>query len=323
MNSMATSIFDILIQPGRRLHLVKKWLESEVWSKNRFESLKPLQYLEKSEEIVKKAEDLILTSAPSLYDEIVAESLGTPCITDTMKENPQIAVVILDGLSIREMPQLLELAKPTGFQILKSEYGIAALPSDTMSFVEQRIIGKKLGPSQLVGRKELKEKGITYHYYDSSTRLFELQAGAPFLLWSSFPDGTYMNYEAKSSQHFESMLKQFDVIWKNIVMAIPKEYRIIITSDHGYIYFGSGLDSDHKDEMALSYTKNDRFRVAEPTESYPMDSMGLHWIDDKRVGMLKGRMKNRPQGSAGNKLYRHGGMSLMEMLTPWIEIQRV
>lgn len=319
---MSNSIFNILIRPGKRLPLVKEWLQTDVWSTSRFASLTPLQYLEKGEEIIKREEDLILRSAPSLYDEIVAESLQTPCITDLMKENSQIAVLILDGLSIREIPQLLQLAKQTNYAVLKSDYGTAALPSDTLNFVEQRIIGKKLGPSQLAGRKELKELGITYHYYDSPTRLFELQAGAPLFLWSSFPDGTYMNYEAKSSLHFEAMLKQFDVIWKNIIMTIPKEYRIIITSDHGYIYFGSGFDSDHKDEFALGYTKNDRFRIAEPTEPYPMESVGLHWIDDKRVGMLRGRMKNRPQGSAANKLYRHGGMSLMEMLTPWIEIQR-
>jgi hypothetical protein len=38
--------------------------------------------------------------------------------------------------------------------------------------------------------------------------------------------------------------------------------------------------------------------------------------------MLRGRIKNRPRGPSSNKVYRHGGLSLMEMLTPWIVLEK-
>jgi len=34
--------------------------------------------------------------------------------------------------------------------------------------------------------------------------------------------------------------------------------------------------------------------------------------------MLRGRVQPHPPGPASNKLYKHGGLSLMEMLTPWL-----
>ena len=37
--------------------------------------------------------------------------------------------------------------------------------------------------------------------------------------------------------------------------------------------------------------------------------------------MVKGRVRTKSTGEAASKLYRHGGLSLMEMITPWIEIK--
>jgi hypothetical protein len=35
--------------------------------------------------------------------------------------------------------------------------------------------------------------------------------------------------------------------------------------------------------------------------------------------MIKGRVKTRSTGATA-RLYKHGGLYLMEMLTPWIEV---
>ena len=43
--------------------------------------------------------------------------------------------------------------------------------------------------------------------------------------------------------------------------------------------------------------------------------------DSKKVAMVKGRVRTKSTGEAASKLYRHGGLSLMENITPWIELE--
>jgi len=321
MSSHRNHIYDILYSAGARLPLLEKWLRDEVWSTKRFGELQPQEYLQSGEKLVKTAEDLILNAAPGIYDELVAASESSPSLLSELVPS-KTAVVIFDGLSIRELPLLEKLAQRTEYSINTMKYGYASLPSDTISYVEQRLIGKRIGPSQLETRKEFKEKNILVRHYDTLIRQYEFSNnGSSLLLWSSFPDGTYMNFEAKSSGHFEAIIKQFDVAWKNIVLSIPRDYRIIITSDHGYIYLHAGYESELKPDKALDTLKNDRFRIFENDEEMPSECAELQIFSQKRVAMLRGRIKNRPQGPSSNKIFRHGGMSLMEMLTPYVELR--
>jgi hypothetical protein len=92
-------------------------------------------------------------------------------------------------------------------------------------------------------------------------------------------------------------------------------------SDHGYIFFGTGMDFPRKEMRELNnYFGNDRyaFLSAKPN---PPASDDIIIDETKRVALLKGRVKTRSTGEAASKLYKHGGLSLMEMLTPWIVLE--
>ena len=95
------------------------------------------------------------------------------------------------------------------------------------------------------------------------------------------------------------------------------------TSDHGYIFFGAGFDSTRPNEVC-AWLDQDRFKLFNADERMPngADEPGLQVFDERRLAMLRGRIKNRLQGPAANKVYRHGGLSLMEMLTPWIVLEK-
>lgn len=321
MNS-SDKIFELLTRPGERLPALMEWLHGDVWSSHQFRQLNPTAYLEEGERLVHRVEEVVLAAAPALYDEITAASLQTPKAMNLFTTGRKTAVVIFDGASIRELPLFEHLATNTGFEIIESRYGVAALPSDTEYFIEQRILGKRLAPSQIPGRQELAERGITALYYDAPIRTFDLQSNNSFLLWSHFPDGTYKDLSARFSSHFNEMRKLFDTVWKNIVLTIPREYEIIITSDHGYVFFGPELESTISTEAAR-LLNNDRFKFFNQDESLPTDVPELQIVGDRRLAMLRGRIKNRPQGPSGNKAYRHGGMCIMEMLTPWLVLKRV
>nr|NIR52950.1 hypothetical protein [candidate division KSB1 bacterium]NIS25262.1 hypothetical protein [candidate division KSB1 bacterium]NIT72166.1 hypothetical protein [candidate division KSB1 bacterium]NIU25971.1 hypothetical protein [candidate division KSB1 bacterium]NIU92047.1 hypothetical protein [candidate division KSB1 bacterium] len=92
-------------------------------------------------------------------------------------------------------------------------------------------------------------------------------------------------------------------------------------SDHGYVFFGPGLESTVAADAAKSLNQN-RYRFFADEEPMPEEAPGLYFIGERRLAMLQGRIKNRPQGPSANKAYRHGGLSLMEMLTPWLIIRR-
>jgi hypothetical protein len=119
------------------------------------------------------------------------------------------------------------------------------------------------------------------------------------------------------------MQKLYGTAWRNTVMQISRGRRIVITSDHGYIFFGAGFDSTRPNDVC-ALLDQDRFKVFGADEKMPnrTDEPGLQVFDEKRLAMLRGRIKNRPKGPSANKVYRHGGLSLMEMLTPWIVLEK-
>lgn len=315
-------IIDMLAQPGDRLPSLADWLMHHVWSPERFAQLQPEAYLEEGEKMAHDVEEMILASAFSLYDEIAVASKNAPRLSALFAEVAPKTVIVFDGASLREIPMLHHLARETGFEILHSGYGIAALPSDTLSFVEQRLIGKRVTPSELPRRQELKEIGVAAFYYDAVHRYFPLAGEQQkLLLWSQFPDGTFKDMSARLAAHFGEIRKMFDTVWQKIVMEIPKSHRIIITSDHGYIFFGQGLESTYPNEAAR-WLNQDRFKFFGESENLPHEVEGLQVFGDQRLAMLRGRIKNRPQGPSAKNAYRHGGMSLMEMLTPWVELRR-
>jgi hypothetical protein len=316
------TVFDLLTSPGERIPLICDWMQKTVWSDSAFKSMKITDYFEEGEKQIQKLEELILNSAQGVYDELSALAEQPFSLLEELSL-PKTALVVFDGASIREIPLLKKLSADTGFKVLESSLKTAALPSDTVSFIDKRIIGKIIAPVQLESRKELSGRNIKALYYDTPIRHFEFaSSGYNYILWSSFPDGTYTNFEARNSLHFETFIKQFDVVWKNIIMSIPKDYRIIITSDHGYVYLNAGFESGLKGEAALSFLHQERFRYYSDDEILAQNISELKLFSNHKLAMIKGRIKNRPKGHTANKVFRHGGLSLMEMLTPWLVIKR-
>ena len=53
----------------------------------------------------------------------------------------------------------------------------------------------------------------------------------------------------------------------------------------------------------------------------PPEHRGLAVFPDRDVAMIRGRIQTHPRGEPARKLYKHGGLSLMEMLTPWVLLE--
>jgi len=109
-------------------------------------------------------------------------------------------------------------------------------------------------------------------------------------------------------------------IWKNSVQAIPRGLPIVVTSDHGYIFLGASFETTRASE-APSLLGQSRFKEFALDEPIPQWNPDLQLLPERRVALLRGRMRTRPQGANSRKLYHHGGFSLMEVLVPWIELE--
>lgn len=324
MASLTREVFDRLTAPGPRLPWLREWLLGEVWTPKRYQSLGPVAFLEGGEQAVNEMEEVVTAAAPRIYDELTADPPSHRHLRNFLEDGRPCAAVIFDGLSLREIPVVLRLAEDGGFRILEMDVSTAAVPSETMEFVEQRLRAGRTAPSQLSGRRELKEAGIQAFYYDHEGRRHQLSPDHQALcLWSAFPDQTYQDSGARFPNHFAELHLRLEAVWRNTIQAIPPGRKILVTSDHGYVFFGHGCSARRDNTTIRPLTQwlgGERSRTLTPGEEGPSHP-DLAVIPHRRVAMVRGRVQTHPPGPAGTRLYKHGGLSLMEMLTPWIVLE--
>jgi len=313
-------LIKLLTLPGQRLPGIENWLMNEVWTQAAFEAAgsSPQAYLLRGETMVNERENLLRTAASSLFNELVSAPSEDRTISSFCQSNSRTAVVIFDGCSLREIPKLLALAGDSRRQVVECGCGRAAIPSETEYFVSDRLgMGlDAMGPSQLSGRGELKQRNIRYYYYGRTSDYHTIEDGdEQLLLWSRFPDQRYTDSTANDETMFDGIWDGLEQAWKRTVQSVPPDRTILVTSDHGYIFLGMSDPSMKGVDKALD---GKRFRFFGPNESLPEASNGL-WVDaGRRLAVMAGRGHNRFQGPGAQSVYRHGALTLMEMLTPWI-----
>lgn len=321
MNTVPLNLYRHIMEPGPRLPWITNWLIEEVWSRSRYQKLEPRTFLFQGEEQLNLFEQLVASAADRIYSELLSSPSLDHKILTVLAE-PDQAAVIFDGMSVREIPVALDLAEKSGFGISKVSVSLAALPSETMDFVAREFPCGRIAPSQLPNRKELKERNITAIYSGSHTQPIPMpDEENALLVWSSFPDVTYRDSGARFENHFENIHAMFETAWMHTVQRIQNKKKIVVTSDHGYIFLGSGMDFPRTSRELNSYFGNERHVALEKKPEVP-SSEDIYVDEAHRVAVLKGRIKTRSTGEAGKKLYKHGGLSLMEMLTPWIELEQ-
>lgn len=317
------SLLESLTRPEWRAGDLAQWLISDVWTEAAFEAAgrDPAAYLVAGERRVHEREILLTRCAPSYLDELVKAPGPERTVAGFFERHPNGAVTLFDGASLREVPRLLQLARASRRTVLEVGAGRSAVPSETIFFVADRLgLGlPAIGPSQLESRQELKERGIAFHYFRSPSHRPPIrQTTDRLLLWSRFPDLKYSDSDASGPGLFSDVWKLFEPVWRETVQAVPPDRPVLVTSDHGYVFLGGALSDRDLDgaDRVLHRKRYYQFPLDEPL---PAARPGI-WLDlDRRIGVLAGRCQNRPQGATGaQSLYRHGGLSLMEVFTPWI-----
>ncbi len=243
--------------------------------------------------------------------------------------SPGRAALILDGLSLREAPWLVAGARERGYAVHRAEAAGAELPADTSPFA------RALGFAQ---RSALENNGASGTHrlpgaVTESTGIpwkeaaSQVTSAADWVLWHHWPDDRLHDLEvpghglAALTEEASAQLTSND-FWL-LIDRLTTGRRLVITSDHGY--GASGHFPDTTDENQIKHLKT-RFKSGrcaadpeEPSPWVPPIDLVLETRHGRHAYVL-GRRKWKSQG--GYPTLTHGGLSLLEVAVPFIELSR-
>jgi len=238
------------------------------------------------------------------------------------------AVLILDALSLREAPWIIHGAAERGFTIHNARATGAELPADTTSFA------RALGFSQ---RSALDNNGAGSAHKLTGARTestdiawkdcADLIGSEPdWVFWHHWPDQRLHAHDdaGKGLSTLTREVREHLIsgdFW-SLVGRLATGRRVIITSDHGYA--ASGLFPD-LDKNQTNYLKK-RFKNGRWIDGNGDTGNWVPPIDlslNTRHGQYQfvlGRRKWRSAG--GYPTLTHGGLSVLEVAVPWIELSK-
>ena len=238
------------------------------------------------------------------------------------------AVLILDGLSLRELPWLLQGASERGFTLHGISANASELPGETNEFARALGFGSR---SQLQNNGG----GLAHCLQPAQTESVDmpwkdcegLVNGAPnWVFWHHWPDSKIHDV-AGAGQGLDTLTKDAaeqlngDDFW-TFVERLATGRRLVITSDHGYAATGYFPDAEGEVGIYLkrAFSSGRSTTGAGETGPFvPPVAMQLNSPHGAHLLAL-GRRKWKSQG--GYPTLTHGGLSLLEVLSPFVELSK-
>lgn len=238
------------------------------------------------------------------------------------------AVLILDGLSLREMPWLLQGAQERGFTLHEATAYASELPGETNEFA--RALGFN-------SRSQLQNNGggLLHKLQPAGTECVDMPwkdcegliSGSPnWVFWHHWPDSK-VHDGAGAGQGLDILTRDAaaqlasDDFW-GLVERLATGRRLVITSDHGYAATGYFPDADGEVGQFLKQTfASGRSTKGEGDAGPFVPPVAMNIESPHGPYLLAvGRRKWRSQG--GYPTLTHGGLSLLEVLSPFVEITK-
>lgn len=242
--------------------------------------------------------------------------------------SPGRAVLILDGLSLREAPWILQQATERGYTVQDARPTCAELPPNTTPFAKALGFGQRsalgnngAGNSHVFPGAHTESVDIAW---DDCAKL--VGAEPDWVFWHHWPDHRLHDHD-DPGKGLETLTEEVeahlagDAFW-SLVERLASGRRLVITADHGYAASGQFTDSNqaqseylknlYKSGRAISSSQNAGPWVP-PIDLTIESAHGRHLF-------VNGRRKWRSHG--GYPTLTHGGLSILEVMVPFIEISR-
>ena len=265
---------------------------------------------------------LLSEAAWELWEAFPAVAVKTSAsLKEWTRQSSGKAVLILDALSLRELPLLLRAAEARGIKPQEVKVTGSESPSTTSHFAQA--IG-------LQSRSALANDGkpATFALFNGNcftdvlSMPFEDCAISPstnIVIWHSWLDDLLHLHKTNPDQivSLASTVLQGDVFWK-FINKLRQGRALVITSDHGYAV-SKRFSSEIEEPDAIAMLRNSfgASRNKALTEPWPKKFMPPIVMTHNNQQIIMGQRKWKVQGGFPNLC--HGGMSLLEVAVPWIE----
>lgn len=286
----------------------------------------PVRSVREREREIGELDDLISTSAWDLWNSFQGQVPRTSSLLRSFWERPAQgkAILILDGLSLREMPHLIAGAEAHGLKIVSSTATASELPPETDPFAAA------LG---YASRSSLRNASASKHFPGAKTTVTDMdwlscaQAVTPdpgIIIWHQMPDDRIHSLEndgdalGRLATELASAFLS-DEFW-SLVQKLTTGRSLIITSDHGYAAGGEFYELPDGPTGFLRETFKARRCLAGDGELGEASPPLVMRFDTPRgpYRLALGRRKWRVAG--GFPKLTHGGLTLFEVLSPFVEI---
>jgi hypothetical protein len=236
------------------------------------------------------------------------------------------AVLVLDGLSLRELPWLLQGAAEHGLATHTVAATASEVPGNTTPFA------KALG---FAGRSALQHSGAgTAHrlpgaHTESSALPWAdcaalVGAQPHWLFWHEWPD-RQMHDGAGAGQGLDLLTRHAaeqlgSAAFWGFVRTLAQGRRLVVTSDHGYAATGYFADADERAKAVLRPTfasKRSLPGAGDGGALLPpvlLQTSGAHGTHRQALGRWKW------PSPGGYPTLAHGGLTLLEVLSPFVEL---
>lgn len=239
------------------------------------------------------------------------------------------AVLILDGLSLREVPWLLQGAAARGFSVNGVAATASELPGETNEFARALGFGSR---SQLQNNGG----GLAHRLQPAHTECVDMpwkdcealiNSAPNWVFWHCWPDSK-IHDGSGAGQGLDMLARdaadqlRSDEFW-SFVERLATGRQLVITSDHGYAATGYFPDAEGEVGQYLKKTFSSGRSTAGAADTGPFVPPVAMQIDGQHGAhrMALGRWKWKSQG--GYPTLTHGGLSLLEVLSPFIDLSKM
>jgi hypothetical protein len=279
-------------------------------------------------------DQLLANSAWDLWDEFLPHA---PLAIDELKKfwaaskASGRAILILDGLSLRELPIIVNAARDRGITPVRVEARGSQLPTETDRFAEA------LGVSS---RSKLRNNQAPSTFIFSGPDVYstvfvetpfadcfgEVTSHPHLFYWHTWPDEPLIHGNAQKEDALSLLTAQTkrqlagEDFWA-FIDRLRQGRRLVITADHGYAHshaFSDEVQNPETIQLLRNTFGAKRNSVESPNAPWPRHH--LPPLVAKLSGRLAviGQRKWSVQG--GFPRLCHGGLSLLEAAVPYIEL---
>lgn len=275
---------------------------------------------------------LLAESAWSLWQDFPTHA---PKVVDELKRfwtsgsTSGTAVLILDALSLREMPLIVSAAEKRGIVPTRVEVFGSEVPTETDQFAaalgvpaRSKLYNNKPPGTFIFAGEDTYTDVVELPFEDS---LSAVKQTPRIFLWHTWLDDLLHRYEDNTDGHStiaREAKEQLDSdgFW-NFIDRMRKGRRLVITGDHGYAvshFFSDEVKDDDSIKLLRQHLHARRCARETPDNRWPDRHLPPLVIKHDGWLVVTGQRKWKVQGGFPHLCHR--GLTLLEAAVPFIEI---